>query len=111
VSGADDLRPIATRVVFEDDEIRVWDQQIAAGETLGKHRHENDYVLVTVRADGPLQVAFHDGSGGEFGDGLTLESKRGDAYLVPKGHVETAHNEGGDYRAIVIELKRDAGEE
>jgi hypothetical protein len=102
------LHPIASRILFEDDEIRVWDQQIAAGHTLGKHRHDHDYVLVTVRADGPLNVAFHDGTGGPLGDGLTLDPKRGEAFLVPRGHVETAHNHGADYRAVVIELKRDA---
>jgi hypothetical protein len=102
------LRPIASRILFEDDEIRVWDQQIAAGETLGKHRHDHDYVLVTVRADGPLKVAFHDGTGGDLGDGLTLDPKRGETFLVPRGHVETARNDGADYRAVVVELKRDA---
>jgi hypothetical protein len=35
-----ELRPIATRVLYEDDEVRIWDQRIGAGETLGRHRHE-----------------------------------------------------------------------
>ena len=107
MADTDDLRPIATRVLFEDDEIRVWDQHIDAGETLGKHRHELDYVLVTVRGDGPLEVAFHDGSGGALGDGVTLQPSRGQAIFVPKGHVETARNDGAPYRAILVELKRD----
>jgi hypothetical protein len=29
MSESDALRPIATQVLFEDDEIRVWDQRIA----------------------------------------------------------------------------------
>jgi hypothetical protein len=58
-------------------------------------------------AEGPLDVVFHDGSGGGLGDGLTLRTRRGDAVLVPKGHVETARNDGADYRAILIELLKD----
>ena len=107
--GDDTLRPIATSVLFEDDEIRVWDQHIAAGETLGRHRHEEDYVLVTVRGEGPLRVTFHEGSGGALGEGVTLHPKRGDAFLIEKGHEETARNEGADYRAILVELKRPTG--
>lgn len=38
----------------------------------------------------------------------SLDPKRGEAFLVPRGHVETARNEGADYRAVVVELKRDA---
>jgi mannose-6-phosphate isomerase-like protein (cupin superfamily) len=98
--------PIATRVIYEDDEVRVWDQVIAAGATLGRHTHELDYVLVTVRGEGPLDVRFHDGSGGALGDRLMLRTRRGDATYVPKGHVETAINEGEEYRAILVELKR-----
>ncbi len=28
------LRPIATKILYEDDEVRVWDQVINEGETL-----------------------------------------------------------------------------
>jgi mannose-6-phosphate isomerase-like protein (cupin superfamily) len=99
-------RPIATRVVFEDDAVRVWDQVIGAGETLERHTHENDYVLITIAGEGPIEVHFHDGTGGPLGDELTLRTKRGDATFVPKGHTETAENRGEDYRAILVELKR-----
>ncbi len=99
-------RPIATRILYEDDEVRIWDQRIDAGETLGRHRHDHDYVIVTVEGGGPIDVEFHDGSGGDLGDSLTLpKSRRGDALYVPKGHEETAHNRGDRMRAILVELK------
>ncbi len=100
-----ELRPIATRVIFEDDEIRVWDQHIDSGETLGRHRHDNDYVLVNVRGEGPLQVRFYDGTGGPLGDQLELVPKPGEAIAVPAGHIETAENRGEPYRAILVEFK------
>ncbi len=102
-----DANPIATAIIYEDDEVRVWNQVIGPGETLGRHTHEHDYFLVTVRADGPLDVEFHDGTGGRLGERIEFSAKRGDAAFIPKGHVETAHNPGGEYRAILVELKRD----
>ncbi len=104
---ADD-NPIATEVIFEDDEVRVWNQVIGAGDTLGRHTHEHDYFLVTIRGDGPIDVEFHEGSGGPLGKHFQFEAKRGDAAFIKRGHVETAHNTGGEYRAILVELKRDA---
>lgn len=101
-----ELRPIASRVLYEDDEVRVWDQRIDAKATLARHRHDLDYAIVTLRGEGPLEVTFHEGTGGELGDGVTLHPKRGETLFVPKGHVETARNEGGPYRAILVELKR-----
>lgn len=100
-----DERPIATRILYEDDEICIWDQRIGAGDTLGRHTHHRDYVLVTVRGEGPLDVAFHDGSGGPLGEGIELRTRRGDASFVAKGHTETAVNRGTPYRAVLVELK------
>ena len=97
--------PIASRVLYEDEEVRIWDQVIEAGATLGRHTHRNDYVLVTVRGSGPIEVVFHDGSGGELGGGLTLRSRRGEATYIRSGHTETALNNGEEYRAILVELK------
>jgi hypothetical protein len=103
-----DENPIATEILFEDDEIVIWNQVIEAGETLGRHTHRHDYVLVTVHGEGPIDVEFHDGSGERSGLGSTirLHTERGQATLVPRGHVETATNKGEQYRAILVELKR-----
>ena len=103
-----DSHPIATEVIYEDDDVRVWNQVIGPGQTLGRHTHTHDYFLVTVRGDGPLDVEFHDGSGGALGERLSFTASRGDAQFVPKGHVETAHNGPHEYRAILVELKKDA---
>jgi hypothetical protein len=62
---------------------------------------------VTVRAGGPIDVEFHDDTGGELGDSITLpRGRRGEALFVRKGHVETAHNRGDEFRAVLVELKR-----
>jgi hypothetical protein len=103
---SDELSPIATKVIFEDDEVRVWNQVVPAGSTIPRHVHENDYNLVNISGEGPIAVEFHDGSGGELGTHFTYVPKPGTADFVPKGHVETARNDGADYHAILVELKK-----
>ncbi len=102
-----DENSIATEILYEDEDLRIWNQLIPAGASLGRHTHRNDYVLVTVHGAGPLDVKFLDGSGGGLGDGIVLRTRRGDAQYVPKGHVETAHNDGAEYRAILVELLKE----
>ena len=46
-----DFGPIATRVLYEDDQVRIWDQRLAPGEKTAPHRHEQDYVLVDVEGE------------------------------------------------------------
>ena len=39
---------IGTRLLFENDRVRVWDLALAPGESTGMHRHENDYLYVVI---------------------------------------------------------------
>jgi len=103
MSGA--LHDIATEVVYEDDHVRVWKQVVPAGAYIEKHEHKNDYFLVNIAGEGPIDVRFHDGTGGELGDRFEYCPRPRTADFIPKGHVETAHNLGEDYRAILVELK------
>lgn len=102
---ADQLAPIATEIIYEDEHVRVWNQVVPADGRIDKHHHSNDYFLVNVAGTGPFAVTFHDGSGGSLGSGTTFRPKPGTADFIPKGHIETAHNQGDEYRAILVELK------
>ena len=101
----DELVPIATEVIYEDDHVRVWNQVVPAGARIEKHHHSNDYFLVNITGNGPFEVDFHDGTGGSFGEHTSFVPKPGTADFIPKGHIETAHNQGDEYRAILVELK------
>lgn len=103
---ADDVHPIATEVVYEDDYVRVWRQVVPADGVIEKHEHTCDYFLLNVTGEGPIDVQFHDGTGGALGDRFSFEPKPATANFIPKGHVETAHNRGGEYRAVLVELKQ-----
>ena len=39
---------VGTRLLFENDRVRVWDLALAPGESVGKHIHRLDYLLVIV---------------------------------------------------------------
>ncbi len=97
---------IATKVVFEDDEVRVWNQLVPAGSDIAKHEHKHDYFLLNISGEGPIQVQFHDGTGGSLGETFEFSPRPGSADFIKKGHIETAHNAGDDYHAILVELKR-----
>ncbi len=102
----DELAAIATKVVYEDDDVRVWKQVVPAGGRIEKHEHTLDYFLLNIAGEGPFDVHFHDGTGGKLGDHVTFEPQPGRADFVARGHIETAHNRGEEYRAILVELKR-----
>jgi hypothetical protein len=104
--AASKLAPIATKVIYEDEYVRVWNQVVPAGGKIAKHAHRNDYFLLNVTGKGPIEVDFHEGTGGKLGDHFTFRPTPGRADFIPKGHVETAHNKGKEYRAVLVELKR-----
>ena len=45
---------VGTRLLFENQRVRVWDLRLAPGESTGLHRHETDYFYVVI-GDGQLQ--------------------------------------------------------
>lgn len=45
---SDELGANATKVLYEDDPVRIWDRRLAPGEKTAPHHHERDYVLVGV---------------------------------------------------------------
>ena len=45
---AEQLAPIATQIIYEDEHVRVWNQVVPADSTIEKHHHANDYFLVNI---------------------------------------------------------------
>ncbi|MBM84382.1 MAG: hypothetical protein CMJ78_27830 [Planctomycetaceae bacterium] len=52
---------VGTKLLFENDRVRVWDLQLQPGESTGKHRHETDYLYVCI-GGGTLQGVDADGN-------------------------------------------------
>ena len=92
---------VGTRLLFENDRVRVWDLQLPPGETTGLHRHEHDFLYVVI-GDGQLQTGFADGSrdpGRAMSDGeVRFRTVEGES-------VHEAINVGSrQWRNIVVEL-------
>ena len=103
---SEDLSPIATELLYEDDHVRIWNQVVPSGADIARHRHEHDYFLLNVAGTGPIDVEFHEGTGGSLGEHFSFNPTPGQADYIEKGHIETAHNKGDEYRAVLVELKR-----
>ncbi len=100
-----ELGPIATRVLYEDALVRIWDQRLEPGEATAAHRHESDYVLIDVEGErvGVEPLPGHNNR--DFDAYIELGVKRGQTYSVGRGSVERASNVGRKrYRAILVEL-------
>ena len=45
------LGDVATRMLFENDRVRVWEMDLAPGETSDVHEHTLDYLLIQLEGD------------------------------------------------------------
>lgn len=101
------LVPIATKVLYEDERVRVWDQLIEPGGSTGPHHHALPYALVTVEG-APLDVLPVEGYPMMHGDEkISVELQNQTAAVLEAGSYEDAINTGDrPYRAILVEFKQ-----
>jgi beta-alanine degradation protein BauB len=102
------LGDIGTRVLFEDDRVRVWQVRLAPGEQGDTHRHELDHLLVQVAGD-RIAVVPEPDSEGPYREYLEADVVPGAVVAVRRGGVETARNVGKrEYLEVIVELKEPA---
>ncbi|HVA79401.1 MAG TPA: hypothetical protein VNF29_00570 [Candidatus Binataceae bacterium] len=101
------LGPVATRTLFENDDVRVWEMDLAPGEVCGLHHHTLDYVLFILSSASVGALRAGENPAGGKPRGFPLRSRA--VYFVPAGGIESAHNVGATrfYEAL-FELKRPA---
>lgn len=94
---------VGTRLLFENDAVRVWDLRLGPGESTPQHCHELDYLYVVI-GDGKIQRVDPDGTANppkEMADGEVHFRK------VEDQSVHAARNAGESvWRNIVVELKK-----
>jgi hypothetical protein len=99
------LGGVGTKVVFENDRVRIWELRLAPGEASDVHAHELDHVLVLVSGD-RIAVAPEPDTAGPYRDYMEAGVVPATAVFVPRGGVETAHNVGDEpYVEVIVELK------
>ena len=95
---------IGTKLLFENDRVRVWDLRLAPGQSTGLHRHTSDYLYVVI-GDGKLQARSQDGE-----PRPAMEMKDGEVRFreIHGEDVHEAFNAGETpWRNIIVELKSD----
>ncbi|HZU80002.1 MAG TPA: hypothetical protein VE991_08795 [Acidimicrobiales bacterium] len=96
---------VGTRLLFENDRVRVWQVKLAPGEQGAVHRHELDHLLVQVAGD-RIAVIPEPDSEGPYRDYLEADVVPGAVVPVARGGVESAKNVGSEpYLEVVVELK------
>ncbi len=104
-SDGKELGPVATRVLEENDRVRIWEMALAPGEELPLHKHELDFININIEGD-RLAGYVHPDAEGIFLSDIEVDVVPGAYYYVPRGGVEVAKNTGKvPYRALLIELK------
>jgi len=99
------LGGIATRVLLENDRVKIWEMDLAPGEESDIHEHTMDYILVVLEGDKIAGVPQED-SAGLYNQYVEVDVNPGDHFWIEKGGIETARNIGKKrYREIAIELK------
>lgn len=98
---------IATRLLMENDRVRIWEMRLEPGERSALHRHDNDYVMIHIAGD-KMTAEFEPDAGGTWGHLGRVEGaiSPGQVVWADRGGVETAVNTGTQpFHEIVVELK------
>jgi beta-alanine degradation protein BauB len=99
------LGKVATRLLLENERVRVWELDLAPGARSDPHHHEVDYVLVQIEGD-RIAAEPEPDTQGAFRDYIEADVVPGRARFIRRGGIETAVNIGQRrYREILIELK------
>ncbi|MGH7914219.1 MAG: hypothetical protein ACREPW_06170 [Candidatus Binataceae bacterium] len=100
--------PVATHLRFENEHVRVWEMDLAAGQMCGLHRHTLDYVLyilegARVAVESPAMTS------NRFPGQMRYELEVGARAIsyVPAGGAESARNiSDGRFREALFEIRR-----
>jgi hypothetical protein len=96
---------VGTRLLYENERVRVWDLALAPGESLAKHIHRTDYFFV-VESGGLIRFADPDNPA-DYRD-VQFEDDQVTFVPVAEGKVDNRLTNIGAkrHRNFVVELKR-----
>lgn len=94
------IGPVASKLVFENDDVKIWETDVAPGEAFPLHHHAYDYVLFTT---GAALLKVHD-----YGrEPTTAPVPDHSAIFIPAGGVESFSNIGQTpFTEVLVEIKR-----
>ncbi len=93
------MADVGTKVIFEDDEIKVWNLIIDPGETSGLHTHNHNYFYYVVEG---TTLEIHR----ENGMVNTVTMRSGEVVSGTEGSTHNAKNIGDTrFRNVLVEVK------
>jgi hypothetical protein len=101
------LGDIATKLLMENDRVRIWEMRLEPGQRSDLHRHDLDYIMIQISGD-KMGAHFEPDSGGEWVGQSYVEGPiaPGQVLYAQRGGIETAENVGDEpFYEIVVELK------
>ena len=106
------MAEVATRKLFENEKLIVWELHLEPGDNVGVHTHHNDYFVHVLEGSTITATDNQGASLGEFpfetGDSSWVSIDGSDAVLGDQRFPAThdAKNTGGStYREILVEVK------
>jgi len=91
--------PIGTEIVFENDQVRVWDMHVAPGGKKPWHHHTLDYVIINVTG-GKIELE------NVAGKSVIADGRVGGVIWRDAGEKHELRNlSGKPYQNILVELK------
>lgn len=95
---------VGTRLLFENERVRVWDLALEPGQALEKHIHRNDYLFFVI-SGGSLRHIDPENPENDrdvrYEDDETVFLEAGEGLI----HDRLINTGSAPYRNIVIELK------
>jgi predicted metal-dependent enzyme (double-stranded beta helix superfamily) len=100
------LGNVATKPLFENDRVRVWEMELGPGDSSDVHEHTLDYLLIQLEGD-KIAGIFEPDTKGAYPPGtVEADVTPGQVIYLERGGIETAKNTGQRrYREILVELK------
>jgi len=102
-----ELGDVGTKLLFENDAVKVWEMVLAPGEASDLHRHDYEYFFVVVEGES-IDADFVAGASDDLAEArsIRIPVEPGRVIYVPPGNTETAVNRSGTtYREVLVELK------
>ena len=92
------MAEVGSKLIFENEQIRVWEFTLMPGETIGSHHHALDYFFYPIEG-GTLEVTRD--------SGVTRATlKAGEVYFRKGGDTHAAKNiDDHRYHEVLVELK------
>jgi predicted metal-dependent enzyme (double-stranded beta helix superfamily) len=103
------LGQVGTKLLHDDERVRIWEVDLQPGEATAPHRHEHDYILIILEGD-RIAAVPHVSANGPSASYIEAEITPGSHVVMKKGGTEAALNVGAKrYYEYLIELKDPQG--